>query len=373
MTKKTSSADRIAGIYAAAVGRAGLEPLADIVSAAMGVDSTGLWVIDNGRIADMATSAMLRETERPYLAHFHRLDPWHFASLGHLDRVVLGCELLPERDLLKTEFYNDFARPAGLFRPMGATVRLASGTLAVFGIEQPRTRLLFEEEHKRPLQAMLPHLRRALQLRLRQRRDPATTMHADALDALAFGVVVCAADGRIVLANKAADGLARTGAIVLGKHGSGLRAVLAAEAHALAALVNDAASGGPGGVLRLSGPGGCIELVALVTPLPRTFGLDRGAPSAYALVALRSPRDSPSFSADLLVALFGLSPTQAEIALGLHDGKTPEQIASERGVAISTLRTHLAEIFLRTATESQRDLVRLLGTLPPVRAQSALP
>ncbi|HEY6578359.1 MAG TPA: PAS domain-containing protein, partial [Rhizomicrobium sp.] len=225
MAKKISSADQIASIYGAAVGRDGLTPLADIVSAAMGVDSTGLWVIDNGRIVDMATSAVLRETERPYLAHFHRLDPWHLASLGHLDRVVLGSELLPERDLIKTEFYNDFARPAGLFRPMGATVRLASGTLAVFGIEQPRTRMLFEAEDKRPLQRMLPHLRRALQLRLKQRQSPATPMQADALDALAFGVVVCTAGGRIVLANTAAERLARGGAIVLGKRGSGLRAV----------------------------------------------------------------------------------------------------------------------------------------------------
>jgi DNA-binding CsgD family transcriptional regulator len=37
-------------------------------------------------------------------------------------------------------------------------------------------------------------------------------------------------------------------------------------------------------------------------------------------------------------------------------------------VAISTVRTHLAEIFVRTGTESQRDLVRLLGMLPPVRS-----
>jgi hypothetical protein len=38
----------------------------------------------------------------------------------------------------------------------------------------------------------------------------------------------------------------------------------------------------------------------------------------------------------------------------------------ERGVKISTLRTRLAEIFVRTGTENQRDLVRLLGLLPPL-------
>ena len=106
-----------------------------------------------------------------------------------------------------------------------------------------------------------------------------------------------------------------------------------------------------------------------MTPLPRTFGLGGSTRPAYALVTLRSAWDSPSFSAQMLIALFGVSPAQAEIALAIYNGKTPEQIAIERGVAISTLRTHLAEIFLRTGAESQRDLVRLLGTLPPVRAQ----
>jgi DNA-binding CsgD family transcriptional regulator len=46
----------------------------------------------------------------------------------------------------------------------------------------------------------------------------------------------------------------------------------------------------------------------------------------------------------------------------------PEEIAAERGVAISTLRTHFAEIFARTGAENQRDLIRLLGMLPPVRS-----
>lgn len=361
---------KIGSLYEAALHRDGLAPLANIVSGVMGVDSTGLWVIEDGGIVDMATSAMLRETERPYLAHFHRLDPWHFASLAHLDRVVLGCELLPERALIKTEFYNDFARPAGLFRPMGATIRLASGALAVFGIEQPRTRLLFEDDNKKPLERMLPHLRRALQLRLKTRRNPPAQLHADTLDALAFGVVVCRADGRIVRANAAAEALARGGAIVLRRRGGGLGAVVAAEARALARLINDAATGGPGGIVRLTGRSGCIELIALVAPLPGSFGFDGGTPNSCALVALRSPSDSATFSADMLTALFRLSPAQAEIALALYGGRTPEQIAVERGMAISTLRTHLAKIFLRTGTENQRDLVRLLGMLPPVRAQA---
>ncbi|HEY6578362.1 MAG TPA: PAS domain-containing protein, partial [Rhizomicrobium sp.] len=228
-----------------------------------------------------------------------------------------------------------------------------------------------EEADKLNLARVLPHIRRALQLRLTQRKgSPRAQIHAAALDALAFGVVVCEAGGRIVLANKAAEALARERAgITLGKSGRGLSTLVAAEAAMLAALINDAAAGGPGGVIRLTGHGGASELIALITPLPRSFGLGAGMTAAYALVTLRSARADPSFSTQTLIALFHLSSAQAEIALAIYGGKTPEQIATDRGVAISTLRAHLAQIFLRTGTESQRDLVRLLGTLPPVRTQ----
>jgi DNA-binding CsgD family transcriptional regulator len=84
-------------------------------------------------------------------------------------------------------------------------------------------------------------------------------------------------------------------------------------------------------------------------------------------VSLRSAHDRPAFTETTLSALFRLSPAQASIALALHRGQTPEEIAIERGVKISTLRSHLAEIFARTGAENQRDLIRLLGLLPPLR------
>src|SRR5262249_51384156 len=119
-----------------------------------------------------------------------------------------------------------------------------------------------------------------------------------------------------------------------------------------------------GGAMRLTGEEGAPALLVLVTPLPDQARTHFGP--GFALIALRSVSDRPRIAATTLTALFQLSPTQAEIALALHEGRTPEDIAAERGVRISTLRTHLAEIYLRTGAENQRELVRLLGMLPPV-------
>jgi DNA-binding CsgD family transcriptional regulator len=69
----------------------------------------------------------------------------------------------------------------------------------------------------------------------------------------------------------------------------------------------------------------------------------------------------------MLAQLFGLSAAETKVVAALAAGRSAEEIAEKRGVKISTLRTQLEAIFRKTRTESQRDLLRLLGGLPQVR------
>ncbi len=118
---------------------------------------------------------------------------------GPWDRPRVGYELFPERDLLKTEFYTDFARRAGMHRPMGAVLQLGGGAFATVATNRPGTTRLVEEADKPKLARVLPHMRRALQLRRAQRdRDRRASLHVRMLDQLVFGLVVCEASGRIV-------------------------------------------------------------------------------------------------------------------------------------------------------------------------------
>jgi DNA-binding CsgD family transcriptional regulator len=189
-------------------------------------------------------------------------------------------------------------------------------------------------------------------------------VHAAALNALAIGIAVCDAAGYVVFANTAARELSRRGAgITIGRRGKRVSGRVPSETRDLARLIENAA-GGRGGVVRLTGENGTV-LPVLVTPL---VDRDNGPhPAGYALVAVRAPAGEPSATAAMFAELFQLSPTQAAIALSIFNGNSPEDIARERGIKISTLRTHLAQIFVRTGTDTQRDLVRLLGSIPPLR------
>jgi DNA-binding CsgD family transcriptional regulator len=372
MTRRRASADLIGDIYEAAVDDDRWPSIAKVAVEAAGFNSGGVWIIDNGAIADFSMTADGLESASHYIAHYNKLDFWNQGLMrGPWEHARLGYELYPERELPKTEFYNDFLRRYEMYRPMAAVIRLGRNTFATVSTIQLGTRQLLEESDKPALDRVLPHIRRALQLRLTHRHALPNRTYAAMLDDLALGIVVCEPSGRVALANKAAQTMARAGrGIILGGRRNGIKALLPSEAAALAAMIHDAANGGAGGVMRVTGNDGAAALIALVTPLPRRFGFVGNTPAALALVTLRSTRDSPAFAAGTLIALFGLSPAQAEIALAIYNGKSTEQIAVERGVAPTTMRTHLSEIFLRTGAENQRDLVRMLGMLPPVSTQA---
>lgn len=212
----------------------------------------------------------------------------------------------------------------------------------------------------------LPSMQRGSQRREARGDAGEADLAASTLDALAIPMIICDAQGRLVFANRAAEDLARgTQSLRLRPGGHPIGVPVAAEARRLLALIGHAASGGAGGVIQISDGERDAALVAVVSPLRLRFAPER--PSGRALIALRWLRETPAFTASMLASLYGLSPSQAAIALMLFQGMTAEAIAAARGVKISTVRTHLSEIYLRTGADTQIDLIRRLATLPPLR------
>lgn len=73
------------------------------------------------------------------------------------------------------------------------------------------------------------------------------------------------------------------------------------------------------------------------------------------------PAGTPDVDAQGLVERFGLTPTEARVAAGLaRGGKSLEQVATDLGIARSTAAFHLRNIFAKTGTNRQVDLVALV-------------
>jgi hypothetical protein len=82
-----------------------------------------------------------------YETHFSALDPWTNytrtnARNGYLPAIV-GRQILAEEQLVKTEYFRDFAQPFELAEVIGGAVPLGRGKISVFSTHRPwRARLL---------------------------------------------------------------------------------------------------------------------------------------------------------------------------------------------------------------------------------------
>ena len=63
----------------------------------------------------------------------------------------------------------------------------------------------------------------------------------------------------------------------------------------------------------------------------------------------------------------GLSATETRVLASLCHGTPPTEIAEQGGVAISTVRSHIGNIRVKTGAASIRALVRQVAVLPPLR------
>jgi DNA-binding CsgD family transcriptional regulator len=226
--------------------------------------------------------------------------------------------------------------------------------------------LPFGQTDARRLGRLLPHLQRAMLLRQRL-GDGAGTVGLAALDALAEGAVICDAAGRIVHANASAEAAASSMAgVVLGHSGHGIGTLHAREGRQLAGLIANAAGGGPGGGMAISGAD-TARLLVLVTPLPPSLAGDSG----HALVVMRREDARPTVDGATLGRIFGLTPAEAALALALLSGQSLASIAAERGVSENTARSQLSQVLRKSGAANQRDLVRLLSLVPAVRRPAA--
>lgn len=71
-------------------------------------------------------------------------------------------------------------------------------------------------------------------------------------------------------------------------------------------------------------------------------------------------RAAHTADAAALPTAFGLTPAEARIAVALTEGRPPAQIAADFGIARTTVAFHMRNIFQKTGTSRQAELVAVL-------------
>lgn len=111
--------------------------------------------------------------------------------------------------------------------------------------------------------------------------------------------------------------------------------------------------------------------------LPRTCGRDlrvllqplRGGTSARVLITIEGVTDVIELDRARLEMFFGLTPTEADLAIALASGLTVASFAAARGCSEQTARTHLKHVLDKTECRRQVEIVLLLLTNAWLRAE----
>jgi len=195
---------------------------------------------------------------------------------------------------------------------------------------------------------------------------------ADALDHLAIGVILTDALGCVLFANRSADEILKSGSGIRIAAGV-LEALVPRETAALRQLIELAArgeagaqNGAPSGVMSVSRPRKAHPLSIIVAPLRRRPN-GPGPPQPAAILFVSDPEGKTDTSTDILMRFYGLTKSEAALALVLLEGHGLESAAMQLSMRMNTARTHLKQVFRKTRTSRQAELVRLI-----LRSQAAI-
>jgi DNA-binding CsgD family transcriptional regulator len=263
-------------------------------------------------------------------------------------------DLLPRSEFERTAFYNEFFLPQRIEVGLFANITNAPMEVCGIGFNRSRRKGPFDRNEQQLLNSLAPHLQRAVSLNLRVLRcDTARRDLSSIVNYSEEGAFLVDKQARILFANNAGEAMLRDGTGLRASNGR-LTTSVPTKTEALRAMV----SGGAGSRSMLATPRrDGTNLVIQVLPASGISG--KGTTDA-SIVFVKEPKERPLPSREQIQALFDLTPAQAALAREILLGDGAQAAAARLGISHATARSHLLQVFDRTGTSRQAELVRLI-------------
>lgn len=306
------------------------------------------------------------DSQKNYNTAYVGQDPWYQRAVarGLQHVVVTGQELLPTREFSHTGFYQDVLACSDIYDCMSITLEDNGSDNAGMIIHRTRKQPVFGQKEKDIFNAFVPHLRRMI--RMRRRLEESQLMHGineQILDQIAFGLVLLDRNGLIRQANRSAE------AIFSAQDGLGTRHGRLTAAHPdddkrLETAINRAlgkapgpASGGELGIRRKSGKSSYALQVNPFTPKSNDLiFLGPGNSARGAWITITDPDQKVVPSVRSLQQLYGLTPTEAKVAIRLVAERSVRDIADELGISQRTVRWHVKNMLEKNSMKRIENL-----------------
>lgn len=299
-----------------------------------------------------------------WLSHFRHLDPWYLASRlpsrGEY-RIMVGEDLVPDEQLRRSDYFDNFLRPNGIRWMRAAWFRPDAGHAPVFGV------MLFRGVEQT---SFSPAVTGALDVLMRQMQVDEGHAVANAMsraagmDGRESAVFLLSASGALVMCNERGSQLLDNGAVI-----NGARCLSFANQAInlwLTALINQ---GGPDPSVfgngarqrdKLSGLG------AVTFELYPFHAIDAAVSLhgvRYALVIRPVQARGVPNLARAAQQMYGWTGAEVDTVRRLAAGDALPVIAQSRHCSLETVRSHIKNAKRKASVKRQVDLVRLMISL----------
>jgi DNA-binding CsgD family transcriptional regulator len=216
---------------------------------------------------------------------------------------------------------------------------------------------------KRGLRVLAPHIQRAVRISnriasLEMARDAA----AAAADTAPYAVLSVDADLNILAANKRVPKFVERG--IIATDGGRLSFPHAPAQRKLVDLLN--ATPPSGLAFQTVASDGREWPVLGARVLEQSARQLGGAVDGAAMIVTigSSPGETPVVEIDRVAQWFGLTPSEARLAVAIANGETIQDYAAMRAVSINAIRFLLKGVFRKTGAASQAQLAAMIARLP---------
>lgn len=302
-----------------------------------------------------------------YFEHYIKLNPTSTGIFfAKIEEPTGTADHLPYDEFLATRFYREWAQPQGLVDFANVVLEKSTTSYAGFGVFRHQRDGVIDEGARERMRLIAPHVRRAVLIgKVIDVKAAEAATFADTLDGISAGMILVNASGRIVHANAAGHAMLTAGDLLCAPSGRlatadpdtdrALRDIFTAAGS------GDAAIGIKGIAVPLTARDGERHVLHV---LPLTSGARRRAGASYAAVAAlfvhKASVSTPS-APEVIAKMYRLTPSELRVLLAVVAVGGAPEVAEALGIAETTVKFHLQNLFEKTGTHRQADLVKLVA------------
>jgi DNA-binding CsgD family transcriptional regulator len=346
------------------------EPFLTDLAQSFGSDQALMVSVDSVPLPDpmITTVGMDMDVVTKWAGSREHVDVWYRAiQTKNQDMAYRGLELCSRSVLHRSAFYADSLRALDIEHTLGGISVETAHRRWAFAIYRSRCTGPFTVDEKSRYELLIPHFRRAIQIRQKLARSASRNLTTrDALDKLPFGVVALDERAQVLWANRKADEIFTACDGITVRYGR-INFWEYSRQNDFDRSVHEASRVAGhqgldiGSAVTATRPSGMRAYQLSISPLNRRTNEATLIKDGACLIFIHDPEQPKTMSAGLIRSLYGLTAAEARFCVALFEKGSLSAASSSLDVSRNTAKTHLASIFEKMGVTSQAQLLQALA------------